>query len=218
MLPRPVPALSAAALAAALAGCFGNSSSEFPPGLEPLEDNSVPAVQSGSWSEALALETGEHPNYTWAHGRGYVLASPGAVWAAIKDPAVLVSDCSTDRHTVELLDEPAYELSFQLSYVVDELITIEWDEHWRYGTIEGIPAAPELAMVRYQKVYGSDLIQLIEGSVQLVAVDDPGVTEVQFIEHLAAAGGTQADMRTTMTHRFDAIVAAVRGDAHPACP
>src|SRR5438045_565119 len=36
-----------------LSGCFGNSATEFPPGLEPLEEDAVPAQPGGPYSETL---------------------------------------------------------------------------------------------------------------------------------------------------------------------
>lgn len=200
-----------------LAACFGNTSTDFPEGLEPLEDNTVPEQQGGNYTETLELVDGED-HHTWVHGRGYFLAPPGPVWEAIQDPELMAAACATSSHSYELLDDPAYELSFLFHYVVEEFITIEWDEQWRYGTIEGTPAEPTLAIVRYQKVFGSELIRLIEGSIQVLATDDPDVTELQLVEHLDAAGGGASDIRASMQHRFDSIAAVVHGDDVPPCP
>lgn len=207
-----------ALLIPALCGaCWGNTTTEFPPGLEPLEDNLAP-MQDGTATEMLGFEAGEKAAYTWVHGRGYYLANPATVWAAAKNADLMADSCSTPDFSVDVTDDPDYELSFVASYFVDDIINVAWDEQWRFGTILGTPAEPELGMVRYQKVYGSELIQLIEGSIQVIATDDPEVTELALIEHVAAAGGTADDMRLSMQHRFDAVAAALRGDAHPPCP
>ncbi|MCA9677149.1 MAG: hypothetical protein H6708_09320 [Kofleriaceae bacterium] len=209
---------TAALATAALGGCFGDTTTEFPPGLEPLEDDTAPAQQGGSYTETLTMVDGELTNYTWVHGRGYILADPGTVWAASKDVDVMASACSTDTYSAEVGVEPEYEYGFRISYEVDQVITIAWDELWRYGTIEGTPSAPTLAMIRYQKVFGSELIQLIEGSVQLHATDDPDVTEIETIEHLAAAGGGASDIRASMQYRFDSLAAVAHGQPQPPCP
>lgn len=198
------------------AGCFGNTSTEFPAGLEPLEDNTAPA-QDGDFTETLALVDGED-DYVWVHARGYVLAPPGEVWDVMHDPELMVAVCATTSHSITLEDDPAYELSFVFHYVVEEFLTITWDEQWRYGTIAGVVDKPDLAIIRYQKVYGSELISLIEGSIQLHATPDEGVTELQLIEHLSAAGGGATDIRASMQHRFDSIAAVARGDEPPSCP
>ena len=82
---------------------------------------------------------------------------------------------------------------------MDEIITVAWDELWRFGTVTGTPDAPELAMIRYQKVFGSDFITLIEGSILLRAAE-AGHTELEFIEHLSVRTfiGFQ-----TLTHGID---------------
>lgn len=204
-------------VAVLLAGCFGNESTSFPPGLEPLEDNTAPA-QDGEIVQAIDFADGDNGRWAWVHGRGYLLAAPGDVWATMKDPELMAAICSTDRHSVEPGVEPDYEHGFQLSYFVDDVINIEWDELWRYGTVEGSSDAPALAMVRYQKVWGSELIYTLEGSIQLHAGDDPSVTELQFVEHLAAAGGDRGDIRLSMQQRYDSMIAVLAGGVAPPCP
>jgi hypothetical protein len=203
-------------LGVALAGCFGNESTSFPPGLEPLEDNTAP-TQDGDVEQAIAFVDGDNGNWAWVHGRGYLAGAPGAVWETLKDAELMAAICSTDSYSAEAGVEPDYEHSFQLSYFVDDVINIEWDELWRYGTVEGTPEAPALGMIRYQKVWGSELIYTLEGSIQLHAVD-PEITELQFIEHLAAAGGDRADMRQSMQQRFDSVIAVLAGGVAPPCP
>jgi hypothetical protein len=216
MVERSMRATWALALVTVV-GCFGNDTTHFPAGLEPLEDDTAPAQQA-PYTEGLAMVDGDNGSYTWLHGRGYLRLPPAEVWATAKDPELMATVCSTDAHMVMLDTDPAYEEVFDVHYTVDQVITVEWDEQWRYGTVEGMVAMPMLAMIRYQKVFGSELIRLIEGSIEVLATDDPDVTEVQFIEHINAAGGGVADMRKSMQHRFDAIAAVARGDAVPACP
>jgi len=199
------------------AGCFGNTSTEFPPGLEPLEDNEAPEA-GPPYDEGLVMVDGDNGNWAWVHGRAYLAGAPADVWATLKDPELLVGRCSSDAYAFEVGVEPDYEMSFQVSYTVDEIITVEWDELWRYGTVEGAPEDPSLAMIRYQKVEGSELIRLIEGSIQLHATDEPGVTELQLIEHVNAAGGGIEDMRKAMQYRIDSVTAVLGGGEQPDCP
>ncbi len=204
------------ALLVVLIGCQDDVTSVFPDGLEPLEDNTAPALQSGGTVEGL-LTSGTDGDPKVLHGRGLVLAPPGVVWAATKDPEHLAARCATDRHSAEVGVEPQYEVSWKLHYEVDEIITVAWDELWRFGTIDGTPDAPTLAIIRYQKVFGSDFISLIEGSIQIRAADG-GHTELQFIEHLSAVRGSLAEMRGSMTQRYLTLVALAHGQPRPACP
>jgi uncharacterized protein YndB with AHSA1/START domain len=207
------------AWAALCAGCwFGSGTTDFPPGLEPLEDNLAPAQAGPPFVEAMAYLDGDNGRWAWVHGRGYLQAPPSEVWAALKRPEVVLAFCSTDRQEVEADVEPEYEHSFRVHYTVEELISVSWQEAWRYGTIDGVTAAPRFGMVRYQKVYGSNLIRTLEGSIQLHATADAGATELQLIEHVDAAGGTVEDMRRSMQHRFDSVQAVVGGGEPPPCP
>ena len=198
-------------------GCFGSSATEFPAGLEPLEDNSAPAQQGGSPQEDLALVHGRD-GYTWAHGRAYLHAAPAAVWAVIKDAELLGPTCALDSHSIIENSEPDYEYSFQLHSVVESTLTVEWDEAWRYGTVLGTPEAPELAMIRYQKTYGSDFIYLIEGSIQVLATAAPEITELELIEHVDALQVSTDDIEGSMTERFGKVVAVLHGTELPGCP
>ena len=199
------------------AGCFGDSATVFPAGLEPLEADPVPVQQGGTPTETLAFQSTEE-GYISLYGRGYVHATPATVWPLAKNPQNMIALCSTTTQTVTPNDEPSYEFSFQVAYTVDSTLTIDWQEDWRYGTITGTVADPTLAMIRYQKVYGSDFIDLIEGSVEVKSTDDPNVTDVEFVEHLKALESGVADMMKSMQYRFDSLVAAAHSMPQPACP
>jgi uncharacterized protein YndB with AHSA1/START domain len=200
------------AVVLAAGGCFGNTETYFPPGLEPLESNTAPLPDPAT--EGILYTTGKTADYDWAHARAVIHAPAAAVWQALKDPDVLVSWRQTTRHTFVLTPDAIYEFRYMLSYEVDNIITVTWDEDWRLGTIKGTPAAPELGMLRYQKVYGSTFIDLIEGSIQVVEIDDT-TTEVQFVEHLKALQSGSAESVTTMQDRFAAIAARAHGQPLP---
>jgi hypothetical protein len=198
------------------AGCQDDVTTEFPAGLEPLEENAAPEPAGGPSSEELSMVSsdGEHK---WVHGRGYIQAPPMDVWAATKDPEH-VAGCDTTSHSAMVGVEPDYEYGFQMHYYVDDILDVEWDELWRYGTIEGVADAPIFTIVRYQKVFGSDFITTLEGSAIIRATDVPGRTEVELIEHLTAVGGSVDNMKHSTQHRYDTLLAVVHGRDIPACP
>ena len=199
-----------------LGACQSNVTTPFPPGLEPLEDNPVPVQQGGARTETLVTQAMDS-DYIHVYGRGYVLASPATVWLAAKTPQVMVARCSTDSQTITPNDDSSYEFSFTVHYVVHELITVEWNDQWRYGTVEGTPDDPMLAMMRHQKTDGSDIISLSEGTVEVNATDDPDVTELAFVEHLDASGGGDSDVIKGVQNNYNAMVAASHGNAIPPC-
>ena len=200
-----------ATLGLALAAAACNKTTEYPPGLEPLEDNTAgePAAV-----DQLVTVPGMTEDFAFVHGRGWVAAPPGAVWAALHDPEVIVSWRQTDSHTVTPIADTAYELQFTLHYDVDAVITVSGDEDWRYGTILGSPDAPELALVRYQKVFGTVYIDVIEGEIEVTPIDE-ATTEIALVEHVKAAQGGTAEITTTMQDRFASVLARVRGQPLP---
>ncbi len=202
---------------ALLAGCQDNVTTPFPAGLEPLEDNPVPTQQGGARTETLVTQAMDS-DYIHIYGRGYVLVPPAQMWLAAKAPQVMMARCSTDSQAVTPNNDPAYEFSFLVHYIVHNVLTIEWNDQWRYGTVEGTPEAPTIAMMRHQKTDGSDFIALSEGTVQVSATDDPNVTELAFVERLDASGGGDSDVIKGVQNNYNAMVAAGHGNAIPACP
>ena len=206
-------------LGALLAGCQDNIKTPFPPGLEELEDNPVPTQQGGARTETLVTEDHQDSDdVRHVYGRGYVLLPPAAVWLAAKMPEAMVALCSTDSHQVTPNNDAAYEFSFLVHYVVHNFVTVEWDDQWRYGVVEGTEEEPTLGMIKHQKTMGSDFISLSEGTIEVSATDDPDVTELAFVEHLAAAGGSDGDVVKGVQHNYDAMVSTAHGGPVPACP
>jgi hypothetical protein len=202
-----------AALVLLLAACQDNVATPFPAGLEPLDDNRV--GDTDDRSEVLRHQTVSDDPIS-VHGRGYVLTSPGALWALTKEPTAMVARCSTDEQMIAETDE-GYEYSFSVHYIVRDILTVEWDDHWRYGVIEGSIDAPRLGMIRHQKTQGSDFITVSEGTVQVLATDDPEVSELAFVEHLEAVSGSAGDVLAGMQDNYDRLVALAHGAVIPAC-
>ena len=201
----------------ACAGCQHNITTPFPEGLEPLEDNPIPEQTTGPYAELLTVMSTDS-DYIRIYGRGYVLVPPGILWAAAKNPDANVAVCSTNQQNVTPDDQPQYEYSFVVDYVVNNILTVEWDDQWRFGTIEGTIDAPMLGMIKHQKTSGSSFITLSEGTIQLTPTDDPNATELAFVEHLDAVGAGVDDVQTGVQHNFDSLVAVAHGNPIPACP
>jgi hypothetical protein len=200
-----------------IAGCQHDISTPFPSGLTPIANNPVPQGRP-PYTETLTLETSTTGDLK-VYGRGYILAEPGTAWAMVKDPMAMVAVCTTTTQTITPNNEPQYEFSFLVDYVVDEILTVQWDDQWRYGTITGTEAEPTLAMMKHQKTDGSSFITLSEGTIELTpAVDDPSVTEVSMVEYLDSVGATIDDLTKGVTHTYESMVAVSHGNPIPACP
>ncbi len=202
---------------AGLAGCQDDVSTPFPPGLEPLEDNRVPDA-TGAPKEELRSVQGRSGGTAQVHGRGYVFTDPARLWALTKDPQAMVARCRTNSQTVMLGDDPMYELDFVVHYVVNDIVTVEWDDQWRYGVVDGDPDDPMLGMIRHQKIQGSDFITLSEGTVQVLATDDPNLSELAFVEHLNAVTANANDVLEGMQDNYARLVALAHDLPRPSCP
>jgi hypothetical protein len=214
--------LFATAMLFASVGCQDDIATPFPVGLEPLEDNLVPVQQGGDKLEMLRVTTTNVDSEIAIYGRGYVLAAPSVVWPASKNPGANIALCSTNEQMVTPNNDATYEFSFIVHYVVNNILTVEWDDQWRWGTIQdGTGSGSDAAffgMIKHQKTQGSSFIELSEGTIEVTATDDPNVTELAFVEHLKAAGGGVDDVQKGVQHNYDSLVAVAHGNPIPPCP
>lgn len=213
--PRLALAL-ALGLAASSAACQDDVATPFPPGLEPFDDVDTPASLVDPRGEELITDASGGGTIR-AYGRGLVLAPPAAVWAAAKVPEAMVARCNTTTQTFQRDNEPEYELSFLVHYLVDDILTVEWDDQWRGDVVIGTPDAPELVMIKHQKIQGSDFIAVSEGTIQIRATTDPAATELWFVEHLDAISGSADDVVGGMRDNYDRLVALAHGLPIPPC-
>ncbi|MBV8758964.1 MAG: hypothetical protein JO257_16875 [Deltaproteobacteria bacterium] len=196
------------------AGCQSNVKTPFPPGLEPLADN---PIVLGAMTETLVTQTTDSP-YVKIFAKGYVLVPPATLWAAAKSPDPNIARCSTDMQAVTANNDTAYEYSFLVHYTVNNVVTVEWDDQWRFGTVEGTPDAPTLAMIRHQKTQGSSFITLSEGTIEVDATDDPNVSTLAFVEYLDATSAGVSDVLKNVQHNFASLVSVSHGGQVTACP
>jgi hypothetical protein len=209
--------MRALGLVLGLAACQDSITTPFPEGLEPFEDDGEPLTLAAEVAETL-ISSSHDDDFIRIYGRGFVFAPPVVVYASAHDPTVMIAACSTSSQTITLNTEPQYELSYLVHYFVNDILNVEWDDQWRGGVIEGTLEAPEFAIVKHQKIEGSDFITRSEGTIEFFATADPGITELRFVEHLDAVSGTPGDVLAGMQHNYDALVASSHGLGVPPCP
>jgi hypothetical protein len=189
-----------------IAGC-GSEPTEFPPGLEPLTPNA--AVFPEDESESADVVLGSEDAFDWANARGYVHAPLATVWLALKQPDTAVDRRAVDEWTVDYDVEPDYDVSYVVHTRVVDLVTIEYDLTWRQGAID-----EEVVALRWQKTDGASIIDLLEGSIVLTAIDDE-VTSVEIVEHLQTPGDESERLQTFFTDLWASVVAASHGESLP---
>jgi len=206
-----------AALSLLLLGCGGNEATAFPPGLEPLEENTAvaPAAEDGQpHPERLNTLAGDRGTYEFAHARGFVHGTVAETWAALQMPEVVTDRRTVARYSFTHDVEEGYDVSFRVHNEVDDFITVTFEITWRQSVVEGMVDSPEVVAIRWQKTYGTTFITTIEGSMVLRAVDE-STTELDVVEHIKAARDSAELARQYLLDVHASAVAVVHGQPLP---
>lgn len=200
-----------------LAACQHAETTVFPPGLAPLEPDPAPppaATSTNEYPESLDLEQGSDATSNYVHATGYVDAPIETVWAAMKNPAVVVDRHNINSYAVDWNVETGYDVSFRTDYVVDDIVTVDFDLTWREGVYGGTESNPTVVSVVYQKTYGSSFVSYMAGSIELTAVSE-NVTELQFAQRMNATETSSSNIAAWTSEMFASILATVHGQPLP---
>jgi hypothetical protein len=164
--------------------------------------------------EDLVVAVGETPRYHWVHTHGYIHAPLETVYDALSNPEACVDRRKVTRYTITPDVEPEYERSFLTHNEVDDIITVEFDMTWRFGTVEQTNEVPDLVAGTFSKTFGTTFISIMRGSIVARRIDDT-TTELEFVEHLNAATGGADELMTFANDYYDNVVALSHGDPLP---
>jgi hypothetical protein len=209
-----------------LAGCYGNEATAFPQGLEPWEENVAPMPEPTAddpCPEVIVFSEDRTFMGTRPDGRGYDANSLHAracihqpmevVWAAILDPEVGKDHTAVNRFDV--IDPPMPEEcdgDFQTQINAGTApFTVDFRLCWRQQVAEGLDDAPLLTATRWQKVWGSSAMPVLEGSLVSRPLEDhPEITVVEYQYHLNALTSSHQTIRDYLT----VIYGRLRDRAH----
>jgi hypothetical protein len=200
----------------ALTGCFGNNATPFPDGLEPWEEPNAavraPATASDPCPETLTfanrrwIDPASGRNVLSVHARACIQAPVATVFQAARDPQTGRDPTTTQAFRVVGYDtETAYRWSYQTHVTANTTfaVTPEFDLMWRHDVVEGTEQQPLVTATRWQKTFGSELLEVIEGSLVLgQAVEGADFTEVQYQYHLAAPTSNHQTVQDYLTVIF----------------
>ena len=209
-------------VAGALIGCNQDIKTPFPEGLEPLEENKASWPSGGGYPETLSCTSGfdedaDVGEYTWVHCKTYVNHSISEVYEALQRPRVTADRRAVDELTVTPDVEPEYEVSYQVHNIVYDVITVEFDNNWRHGDVDGYKDELSAVGTRWQKTFGSEVIELRRGSIYTSQIDDSH-TGMEIVVHQKTL---QEDEPLIMNYLRDLqadILAATDGDDLPEYP
>lgn len=206
-------------LVGGLAGCQKEISTAFPEGLEPLGENTASWPTSTDSTElSVVAERGE--DYAWAHGRGYIQADLETVYAALTTAEACVDRREVADWEVSWDTEPEYDVSFEITSYIEDIIDFDYDTAWRHGPTaddeEGVITTYGSRWQLTELRAGLETIKLMRGSVQLTEVE-AGVTGFDIIEELdSLQPNNDADIATTfITDRYADVLALSAGEALP---
>jgi hypothetical protein len=215
------PLVLACALAAGwlASGCFGNSETVFPPGLEPWESpNTAMAPEPTAdepYPEVLVFQrTRWNGSIPGMHARAYVHADVQTTFDAVRHPL-----SGADRHdnadfSWEYGVDPEYTYSHRSTLRIEYTagFFVEFQLTWRSGVVEmDEMGVPTVTATRWQKTFGTDSIPLLEGSIVCTRVEDD-VTELQIQYHLEATASDHGTIEDYLTLYYASILAYAHGE------
>ena len=172
-------------------GCIEEEKqTSFPEGLQPLSEMYIDAPSQSNFEEAWNSSSEDEGDFAWAQGRGYLHGDIEGVWEKLRDVDVFINHDEVIEYHIENVIPPEYDYHF-ISYNRSEnIVEVEFENEWRHGSLESRNGQVERVGVRWKKISGTDFIQSLEGSIQIIRLEDDNldfdVVEVQIIEHLTA--------------------------------
>lgn len=196
-----------------LSGCFSDTVTPFPEGLEPWEELTLlpPAGTAGNeFPEELEVTSTKRADYHSVQGAAYLPFALEDVYVAMREPDVTVDHARVDRYTVETNVEPQYDFSHVIHNEVDDIISVDFDVNWRFGT-EQLGDETQRVAGRWQKTRGTQFISTLRGSVIATPVADD-VTMIQILMQLDAAAEGDGPAKAFVRDYHHNISATLRGE------
>ena len=160
--------------------------------MEPLRDSRA------SWpdnDEGWVFKKGSNDDSPgWCDANGFINAPLNEVWQALMHEDVVVERARVDEWSkVGSCDAEPFEECFDffthmsvMGVDIDTIVT------WRYDVQTWDGDTPLSMVVRYQKSWGSDVIDRNTGSLTLEAIDDQ-TTRVEYVGEIETWGSDDSD-------------------------
>ena len=179
-----------------IVACLSNEpiSKEFPTILNPIEDIRVGLPEGTGYPEDITILSEDTEEYAWVHARGYLHVSLEAAWTAVRNDLVYVNQRTVDTYTVTEIDSEDYDYIFVVDNEVQDIVPVAFTNEWRHvGNLNDKSEVSDV-VIRWQKIEGTDFIQLMEGSVEILSIEgEDDVVEIRIIEHLKATLDQEAN-------------------------
>ena len=167
---------------------------EFPTILEPLEEIRVGLPEGEDYPEEIEVLSEDGDDYAWVHARGNLHLSLDDAWTALRNDLVYVNQRDVAEYTVTEVDSDEYDYIFVVDNKVQDIVPVEFTNEWRHvGNLDDKSEVSDVVAF-WQKTDGTEFIQLMEGSVEIIPVaGEDEVVEIRIIEHLKATLDQEAN-------------------------
>ena len=174
-----------------LCGCIEDDEvKSFPEGLQPLSDIYIDQPSHSNFEEVWHSISEDEGDYAWAHGRGFIRGDIHTVWERLRSTDVFINHEEVIEYRITNVEPSEYDFHFIAYNRSENIVEVEFENEWRHGLLDYRDGQTKSVGVRWQKISGTDFIQALEGSIQIIQVEEEGldfdVVEVQVIEHLTA--------------------------------
>ena len=190
----------------------------FPANLSPWEDNRAEypaATMADPYPETIHyVETRWTGGANGMHARAYVQADLRTTFEAVRNPLAGADRREEVTFTWEEMVEPGVRWSHRSNLIIPDIVTVEFDLLWLSDVITGTVDEPTLTSTRWQKVFGSSAISLLEGNVVCVPIT-PEVTGLEIQYHLNSLASDHGTIRDYLQGYYDSIVALAHGNPLP---
>ena len=160
--------------------------------MEPLRDSRA------SWpdgNDGWVFKKGSNDDSPgWCDANGFINAPLSEVWQALRHEDVVVERDRVDEWSkVGSCDAEPFEECFDFfSHMSVMGVDIDTIVTWRYDVQKWDGDTPLSMVIRYQKSWGSDVIDRNTGSLILETVDD-GKTRIEYVGEISTWGSDDSD-------------------------
>lgn len=191
-----------------------------PDALAPLDAvNLAPELspgEDGLHPEEITFASGEREDKLyWAHAKAYVHETPDVVWGCLRQTDVVVDRREVDEWSSEADPEPEFDDSLLIHNTVHDIITVDYDLLWLHEVQEGTLDAPTAVAIQWQKVEGSNVIELLIGTA-LLSDEEDGTTRLELEEHFKAALRDEETIVSYLDDLYASVVACAHDEPLPA--
>ena len=183
--------------------------------LTPFDAHEIeaPSDADDPYPERSALVSGSSDDYDWAVLRGWVKVAAVDVWPVLTEPDVGVNRRDVASWTVSEVSDADADVSYVVTEVVEDPITVDFDLTWRHDQAED-PAGGSVSV--WSKTAGTEFITDISGSIVATGHDD--VVDFLVVFHLATIDSGPEEAEAFVTDFYASVLAVAHGEALPTYP